>query len=1008
MTDMRFRVLGPIEVAVDDRPINLGGAKQRTLLAALVAKRNRPVTSDVLIEMLWGDHAPATAHKSIQKYVSALRKDLGDDLLTRAGGYVVSVGDDAIDAEVFEGLVAEARRSFQPESLLEDALALWRGDPYPELIDAEAAFAEVARLTELRAEAEELLIDARLAGGRHAEIIGSIEDLISKNPYRERLWGQLMLALYRAGRQTEALDAYRRLRRTLGEELGIEPSDELQHLEEQILLHDPALDAIVAVPGNLPAAVTSLVGRSREQDRVSELLSSSRLITLLGPAGSGKTRLALEMGRSRARRFQSGVWFVDLAPVRSPDQVVDAVAGPLGVGGAAERSTESVLAEFLSPRRLLLIVDNCEHLVAKIAGVLADLLRAAPGLVVIATSRERLGIEGEAIFDVPPLPYPTPEDEATEDFDAVRLFLERARAVDAGVDHALEQATIGEIVRRLDGMPLAIELAAARVRTLGLFELIDGLNDRFSLLASPSRGRLERHQTLEAAVDWSYQLLDPDEQTLFRRLSVFRGGFDLDSAAEVCGYAPLAEDRIVGLASNLADKSLVAVSPMTLGRRRYFMLETLREFAQVVLDPTETRAMRDAHAVHFMRFAEEASMQLRGPDQTKWFAALSADHDNMRKALDWAAATDPEIAVQLAVALTKYWDSVGPRAEGHEWLRRAVDLSRPLDPRLHIEALLGASDMFSSYHASLPRRFAEEALDLARSLGDGWGEARALRALSWALSLDEYPDEAVAVGLEALPVFEEGDDPWELALCLERLGQASYADPAWSVEKLERACQIYSEVGDRSREALTLYKMADRLAHSLDDLDTAKVYAKEAVEICAEVGNFHDLAHAKLEYGKVLRRAGEPDRASVVLREAFDQLTKSGDERCSVRALTALGTSLLAGGDSEDAAETLRESLRRGRELDERHTSRAALAGLAGIMTEEGREAEAVVLYGIVDRLGQTLAVPVSETSKTKRDALLASLRERVGPTEFDHAWAQGREMTLDEAMKIALGPAVG
>ncbi len=991
---------------LEDRRVGLGGNKPRVLLAALLAHRNRVVSTERLIDTLWGDQVPPTAHKSVQKFVSALRKELGEIIVTREPGYLLVVAEDELDAARLESAVREARRLVAGwDERLHTELASWRGDPYPEIASTDWGAIESARLVDLKLEAEELIAERRMEVGNFGDVVAHLEALVSQHPFRERLWALLMIALYRSGRQAAALDAYRRLRTTLGEGLGIDPSSELSRLEERILLHDPELiPQAAALRHNLPAPVTTFIGRGAELGAVIDLLSARRLVTLLGSAGSGKTRLAIEVGRSVLGKFaEHGVWFVDLATVRSPDLVIDAIGRPLGVGSLADRPAEEVLADYLARHRLLLILDNCEHLVARIAAVAERLLRASPTLVVLATSRERLGIDGEVIFDVSPLPYPTESESVTEDFDAVRLFLDRAGAVSRSFELASSHGVIGEIVRRLDGIPLALELAAARVRTLGLSELRDRLDNRFELLISPSRSPLGRHQTLQAAVDWSYRLLDRQEQALFRRLSVFRGGFDLAAASQVCGFEPLAAETIPGLVAELVDKSLVSLAPPVEGRHRYLLLETIREFGQIALTPSESGRLRQAHAQYFCQFAESAARHITGPDQRSWLATLEADHDNLRKALRWGATSSPETAVRLAVALARFWDSVGPRSEGLEWLSRAVELSTNLEPKLRISALVQASDIFSSQHASLPRDYAELALAEARETGDKFGEGRALRALSWALTLDGRIDEACEAGLEAQGIFAEQDDPWELALWMERMGQGSFTDPDWSIGMLTQALELYRQVGDRSREALVLYKIAEQIAGKSGDLDVALDYAQQAIDICEELGNVHDGAHAKLEFGRILRRIGDFEKAEAFLRDALAELTNQGDARCSVRTLTALGTTLIDAGDYANGEDALRESLRLGLDLGERRTARSALAGLARVMIEAEKAEDGVALLSFVEELGRQLDIPVSERSQEKRDAQLTTLRSRLGREEFDRHRARGRSMPLEDAVDLAL-----
>lgn len=1004
---LRFGVLGSLQAEKQGRPVHLGGPKQRTLVATLLAHHGHSVTTDRLIDVLWGDDPPVTAIKTLQKYVSELRKKVGGALVTHPGGYSIEVGDDQVDAKRFETLLASAgkeTRVGERIELLEQALGLWRGDPYPEL-ESPTGIAEQTRLSELRLSAVEDLMQARLDLGEHDRLVGPLEVLVSEHPLRERLWGQLMLALYQSGRQSEALRTYQRLRRLLGKELGIEPSREIQELENRILVQDPDLSP--GTPGtartNLRPALTSFIGRGTESQEISELLASARLVTLIGPAGSGKTRLAAEIVRGRIEDFPDGVWLVDLAPLTSPDQVADAIVAPLGVGGQAERSTEAVLKDYLPGRRLLLLVDNCEHLVAKVGTLITELLQIDPDLTVLATSRERLGVPGEVIFDVPPLPYPE-EAEDIERYDAVRLFLDRAQATDPHFRlTATNAASVAEVCRRLDGIPLALELAAARVRSIPPSQLTRYIDQRFGVLTSPLRAVQPRHQSLQAAVDWSYQLLDPEEQVLFRRLSVFRGGFALETAGEVCGFDPLSRDQVTRILPELVDRSLVTVDQAHEHQTRYKLLETLREYGRDIMDAAEATALRDSHAACFCDLSEREASRMRGPAQPDAIRRLSVEHDNLRTALRWASTHHPEMAVRLAIALADYWDSVGPRAEGHEWLARAVVLSDSVAAELRTEARLAACELFSSAHASHSRRYAEEALAEARRIGDELGEARALRALCWALVLDEQPEEAAMYGRQALRILERYGDRWEIGLCLERIAEAEYPDPEQAIADLKQSVNLYREVGDRNRESAALRKLANFISQG-GDAGTAAEYAAEAVAICEEVGNLHNLAHAKLEYGKIIRRLGDFDRAAEVLEEALEQLNKSGDERCSVRTLTALGTAHLDRVDNDAAMEAFRSSLRRGASLDERHISREAIAGMARILLSKGQLAEAVTLYGFASKLQHDLRVPVSASSKKRREEHLEGLRLQMGNEEFERARQAGEVMDLDQAVAFALG----
>lgn len=607
------------------------------------------------------------------------------------------------------------------------------------------------------------------------------------------------------------------------------------------------------------------------------------------------------------------------------------------------------------------------------------------------------------VFEVPTLSYPEGTEEV-EGYEAVQLFADRAKAADP--HFRLDDTTTGsvaEVCRRLDGIPLAVELAAARVRSIPPGELTRHLDQRFDILTSPLQTAQSRHKSLQAAVDWSYQLLDPAERTLFRRLSVFRGGFTSDAAREVCGFHPLKPDEITAMLPELVDRSLVTVDRSSADRTRYRLLETLREYGRDIMDAGEATTLRDSHAACFREMAEHEASRMHSPGQRHAIRRLSSEHDNLRKALRWARSHHPETAVRLAIALSSFWDSVGPRAEGHEWLKRAVSLSDRLTPRLQIEARLAACELFSSAHASHSIRFAEEALAEARRLGDELSEAKALRALCYAHTLGEQPQEAKKHGRRALQIFEGSDDVWETALCLERFAEAKYPEPEEAIAHLKRSLTLYRKVGDRDRESGVLRKLADFTAVGLGDQETAVRYAEKAVAICEEMGNLNNRAHAQLEYGKILRRLEDTDRAVEVLEDALEQLSKSGDERCTVRALTALGTTHLARDDPEAAMKSFRSSLRRGLSLDERHTSRVVFAGVARIFDSRNQLGEAVTLLGFAGKLQRDLDVPVNAPSRQRREAWLADLRRRLGEDEFADAWHAGQTMDQDQAVALVL-----
>ena len=587
---LEFRILGPLEVLHDGRPADLGPPRQRALLAAMLLHGEEAVSRERLIDEVWGARAPASAANMVQVYVSRLRKALGREVLvTRSPGYVLRVGEARIDAMVLATLVGAAREAMERDhpgearSLLDDAGQLWRGPPLADFTYESFAQGEVSRLDELRLETIELRVDADLALGRHARLIGELEQLVALYPMRERFRSRLMLALYRSGRQAEALDVYRAARETLVEELGIEPSPELRQLELAILAQDRELYGpretpveAPAPPGpsvdHLPVELTSLIGRAGEIDRVQALLGEHRLVTVVGPGGVGKTRVAQRAARAVVGDFQHGVCYVDLAALDRNGDVAGAVSSAAGIADRPRTQTmDTVIAE-LRDRRLLLVLDNCEHVLAESALVASRVLGQCPQARIMATSREPLCIRGERVERLEPLPTSANGSVLPP---AVELFLERATAHGTSwEDPARVLPTIREVCARLDGIPLAIELAAAWTRAASPARLLDRLDDRFRLLACAGRASTHaRQQTLEAAIAWSYDLLSPQEQATLRRLAVFHGGFSLTAAEAVCADAGSDLDTVERVTA-LVDRSVVSIE-----RReeddRYRLLESI-------------------------------------------------------------------------------------------------------------------------------------------------------------------------------------------------------------------------------------------------------------------------------------------------------------------------------------------------------------------------------------------------------------------------------------------------
>jgi predicted ATPase/DNA-binding SARP family transcriptional activator len=791
------RLLGPVQVVRAGRVAGLGGPRPRAVLAMLVVEAGRVVPAGRLVEEVWRGSPPPGAAKTLRSYISVLRASLRPDvvLAARGGGYVLSLDAGVVDAVRFEeaagaghaalsqGAAAAAARCFR------SALGLWSGPALVDVREVEPLAREAARLEELRLAAVEGRIEADIELGLHAEVTGELEGLTGEYPLRERLWRLLVLALYRAERQADALAAYRRARDMLTAELGLEPGEELQRLEQAVLRQEVPPAAPTA-RHNLPAALTSFVGRGQDLARVEQLLGQARLVTLSGTGGTGKTRLALEAAARVIGRFADGVWLAELAGVADPELVGAQVMGALGVRQAGEVPVLEALIYRLRSAELLLVLDNCEHLLDACAQLAAALLRAAPGLRVVATSREPLGLPGEVIYAVRPLELSAGQagTQQAGQSSAARLFLDRGQAARGGLGAEVAPAAVAErICRKLDGLPLAIELAAARLRTLSAAEIEAHLADRFRFLAYQRPAVDARHQALRAAMDWSYDLLSAEERRVLGELSVFAGTFGLAQVAEVCaGGDPVAALEVV---DRLAGKSLVAAEPSEDGTR-YRLLDTIRYYAADRLaEVGGSDAARRRHAAAFLSLAEHEHRP----------AVLSADLDNLRAALDWSLAYGDQAGPRLARALGSLWLARGLLAEGRHWLERALAHNlADLQLRADLLRLLGAV-LFEAGDPERADAVLSECAEVAAAAGAPMAQARirVLRADIRNLQGREIA-ETLAECQAAAAALESGGDLDGLAEALASVGKLRFwlGDAVAGGKILERAIAFARQSGN--------------------------------------------------------------------------------------------------------------------------------------------------------------------------------------------------------------------
>ncbi len=954
---MHVGLLGGLEVRdADKTDVVVAGAKLRALLAVLALNVGRVVPADQLVDALWGDDPPSGVRNSLQGLASKLRRALGStEIVTmRSGGYALELPAEAVDVNRYEQQVADAHAAIaagdpaRAVDLLTEAESLWRGNALADFTYDDFAVPAISRLSELRLAAVEERLDIELELGRHQGAVVELETLVAAHALRERLRALLMVALYRAGRQADALRIFQEGRNVLREELGLEPGPELRRLETAVLAQDASLNApsapetgaaaAVERHSTIPESLTSLVGRDEELHELTQLFAEHRFITLVGPGGVGKTRLAMEVARAESLVLEHGGCLVELAHVGDPSGVRDAIAAALDVPDSSR------LAEMIGDRAELILLDNCEHVIDTAAEVAEDLLQRCPELRLIATSREALRVGGETVWPVPPL--------AAD--DAVQLFVTRAHAAGAQLEVSDDlRPVIADICARLDGMPLAIELAAARSRALPIREISSRLNDRFRLLTGGSRTALPRQQTLRAVVDWSYELLFDDEQRVFERLSVFAGGCDMATAKAVCADENLPADDLDDLIHALVEKSLVVAHRLG-DELRFTQLQTLSHYGQEKLaERGEAVRIRDAMAAHFARLCAGSAAAYCGEHQRAWVTAINREHDNLRSALEWAVANnDAETALGIAGgAGWAHW-LAGTITEGKRWLDAALACAGGGDASESTRALAFMARGLMNFLAGTPANSdADLAAALATFRARDDAQGLALTYSFWA----ELPhvaadhEEARRRRLEVL-AFYEGlpDNSFAIAASIYSRAILGVLDgDLVAAERHYREAASGFADGDRPvMRAICLGMLADfderagRYDAAIEELD-------EAVELSDALGLRSFVGSLQSRLAWVLLQTGEVARAEIMNRRALDAGRRLRSAPVLFLALT--GSALLhrQAGRDDDAAAAATEALdlyrlgwprRFGNRIDprlERESTAAACCEVLGIEAVE-------------------------------------------------------------------------
>jgi predicted ATPase/DNA-binding SARP family transcriptional activator len=979
---LRIRLLGDFLVLADDTPLaTLNVPRLQALLAYLVLKRSAPQPRPHLAFLLWPDSTEAQARANLRKLLHQLHQALPDaERFLHADTQTVQWRPDArftLDVAEFERALARAEQAernkerIAERQALQEAVEAYHGDLLPSCYD-EWVLPERERLRQAFLGALERVVALLERARDFGAAIGYTQRLLRHEPLREETYRDLMRLQMRSGDRIGALETYRTCVTVLERELGVEPSAATQELYDRLVRRDTA----TAPAHNLPAQTTSFVGREEEVAELIHLLeiSTCRLVTILGPGGIGKTRLVLQAGSQLLADYPDGVWFVALAPISDSGLVASAIAQTFDVREAGGRPLLDRLKDYLRDKQLLLLLDNFEQVI-EAAPLIGELLAAAPGLKVVVTSRAVLRLYGEHELVVPSLRLPNRTDQVSPtqltQYAATQLFVERAQVVRADFSATHENApAIAQICVRLDGLPLAIELAATRVKLFPPQSLVARLERRLPLLRGGARDLPARQRTLRDTIAWSYDLLAPAEQMLFARLAVFVGGWTIEAAEAVCNANDDLGIAIVDGLAALIDQSLVRQGPGINGEPRFTMLETIREYALERLQATgEVGRMRDCHLAYYLTLVERAERQRQGTALEQWYERLTAEIDNLRAARQWSrtAASSAEAELRLVGALWWFWLGMGNTFEALAWLEVALERRSGVAPRLQALVLLGAGEMCLE-QGDYQRATAlyQESLALYRGFGDQRGIARALHYLGYMERLRGNYEEARLYQEECLKLYRE-------------IGEIK--DASWALLMLG---DVFEDQGDHQQA--TSY-FCEALTHNQPLADK---------EVCG---------WATINLGRIAHAQGNPEQATALYQEGLALFRNLKYQYGIAHVLTDLGDVAHTQGDDERAMAFYRESLGLLRETGGPHYICKCLEGAAGMAGIQGRPEQAARLFGAVERLRDSTATPIRPVDRVTYHRLVDTTRAQLDDKTFAAAWAEGRAMTLEQAIAYALAP---
>lgn len=991
---------------IPQRAWRLRRAQQLVKLLCLAPRHS--LAPDLILEQLWAEQDGATARHSLHQVVYTARRALSavvaQDACVLWENNLITLcrdGEFRIDVETFETAAQRARQTPSVEHY-QAALALYAGELLPEDRYAEWTLTRREALRELHLALAVELAELYESAGAEDEARAQLERVLTQDPLREEAHRALMRLYARQGKRALALKQFQIARVNLERELGVEPEAAMQQLADALRAGQDTFPAAA----NLPFALTSFIGRSADTAAIQGLLRQARLVTVTGPGGAGKTRLALHCAHAAARVTR--VYWIELAALADPALLANVVASGLNIQEQGADSIPNRILRVLREAPTLLVLDNCEHLLDAAARFAKDFLRQCPDLRILATSRESLRVAGERLWQVTPLEFPPALDAqqlaALSKFDAVRLFVERAQAVAPAFALTPDNAAaIAQLCRRLDGLPLALELAAARVNVLSVQQIAAGLDDALRLLVAGERTQLPRHQTMRAAIEWSFALLSDAEAKLWRRLAVFAGGFSLDAAQAVCATDDA--ERVLDILSALVAKSMVQAQ-LWQQEMRYGLLEVMRQYALEKLDASgESEMLRAEHGAYYLAFAERANRELMGAGQVEWVLRLSADMDNLRAALEWAREdVEHNALARFGAALWRFWYARGWLSEGQHWLELALERA-PDDSATHAQVLvgLGTLNWAQGDYARATQR-CEMALGIAARVSDTSGLAWGTLILGMIAQSRGTFAKAAEWATSSLHHFETNGEAFGKAMTYHALGVTAHTrgDLTRAREWFAASLNTHRALGNPWGAAMPLYALGV-IAQGDGDAATAEKFFQESYALFGAVDSHLGLGLNTSNLGLLAIETGELERAAQWLEESLRHFEKMGDHLSVARVWRGQAQLALRRGDVANAGMLARQSLQDCAQSGNQVNIAESLETLARVAAAQNALARAVQYASAAARLRQELGAPPFPADAARDEKMLRQAREQLGDAEFERAWSEGQMLGLGEMVKRAL-----